>query len=362
MDASDPYIRFDANGVCSYCTEALDRMRRQLRTGEAREAALQNLVSRIKSSGVGKDHDCVIGVSGGVDSSMVAYHAIRLGLRPIAVHFDNGWNSELAVDNIRRVLDALKIELLTYVVDWDEFRDIQLAFLKSSTANCEIPTDHAIFSTLFHTAAKLNLKYILTGSNLATESIHSMHGGHYHQDLRHLKAVHRRFGTRAMKTLPTMFLWHYLFFVLGRGVRQIPFLNLVEYDRDKAKELLQSELGWRDYGGKHYESVWTRFFQGYYLPTKFGCDKRRWHLSSQICAGQVTRDEALRILEKPMYDSALLRQDTDFVLKKFHLSPEAFAEIMSAPPVKATEFPSHYFLLHRLSRFKNMFRAIATES
>ncbi|HXG70765.1 MAG TPA: N-acetyl sugar amidotransferase [Gemmatimonadaceae bacterium] len=362
MDSSDPEIRFDGDNHCNYCTQALARMKRQLLPLAERKAALDVLVARIKAEGAGKDHDCVIGVSGGVDSSMVAFEAKRLGLRPLAVHFDNGWDSELAADNIRSVLDALQIELQTYVVDWEQFRDLQLAFLRSSTANCEIPTDHAIFATLFRTASRTKCRYILTGSNLATEAIYSVAHGHYHQDLRFLRAIHRRFGTRPMSSLPTISIRQYLYYVFVRRVRQIPFLNLVSYDRDEAKRLLERELGWRDYGGKHYESVWTRFFQGYYLPRKVGCDKRRWHLSSQICAGQVRREDALKILGQPKYDPDLLRQDKEFVVKKFQITAAELEAYVSAPLVPASEFPNNNFLFHTLAPFKDIFRAIATES
>ncbi len=363
MDTSDPAIAFDSEGACNYCAAAIQRLRRLPSDANARQERLKALLSRIKADGKGKDYDCVIGVSGGVDSSFVAREVRRLGLRPIAVHFDNGWDSEIAVDNIRRVLELLGIELLTYVVDWEEFRDLQLSFLKSSTANCEIPTDHAIFATLFRTAAQFRLKYILTGSNLATEAIYSVAGGgHYHQDFRHIRAIHRRFGSRALRTYPSMSLRGYLYHVFGRGVRQIPFLNLVEYDRQAAQGVLRLELGWRDYGAKHCESVWTRFFQGYYLPTKFGCDKRKWHLSSMICAGQISRERALEVLATPIYDDNLLRQDTEFVLKKFGLTADEFDALMSARPARATDFPSHAFVLYGLEPLKNAFRSIATHS
>jgi N-acetyl sugar amidotransferase len=361
MDTSDPEIVFHDNGTCVHCTEALERMRKQIPEPSRREEALSRLVATIKESGKGRECDCIIGVSGGVDSTTVAYHVKRLGLRALAVHFDNGWDSELAVDNIKRALDSLGIELLTHVVDWEEFRDVQLSFLRASVANCEIPTDHGITALLFRTAARHGVRHIISGSNLATEAIMPVSWGHYNQGLLHLRAVHRRFGTVPIRTLPTISLVDYLFYVFVRGIRQIPLLNYLEYDRERAKAVLASEIGWRDYGGKHFESVWTRFYQGHYLPEKFGFDKRRGHLSTMICSGQISREAALAELAKPPYPSeGLLREDMEFVVKKFHLSRAEWDAIMSAKPLKHTEFPSHYFLFHRMRKYKDMFRAIAT--
>jgi N-acetyl sugar amidotransferase len=361
MDTSDPEIEFDGQGYCNHCTAALERMRRQLLPPDQRKAALADLVEKVRADGRGKRYDCIIGVSGGVDSTTTAYMVKKLGLRPLAVHFDNGWNSELAVDNIKNTLDILDIPLYTYVVDWEEFRDLQISFLKASVANCEAPTDHGLTATLFRSAHREGLRYILSGSNIVTEAIMPLSWGHYNQDLRHLKALHRRFGTIPLRTMPTISIPHYLYYVFLRGMRQIPFLNYIEYDKQVYKELLIRELGWRDYGGKHYESVWTRFFQGYYLPTKFGFDKRRPHLSTLICSQQMTRDAALAELEEPIYEAGLLRQDMEFVIKKFGMTEQEFKSILRMPLKLPTDYPSNYFFFHKLQRYKNIFRAIATK-
>lgn len=360
MDTSDPEITFDAEGWCNHCTEALERMKTQLLPPPERERALAALVGKIKKEGQGKEYDCIIGVSGGVDSTTVAYTVKKLGLRPLAVHFDNGWNSELAVDNIKRTVEKLEIELYTYVVDWEEFRDLQLCFLRASVANCETPTDHGITAILFRMAADVGTRFILSGSNLATEAIMPYAWGHYNQDLKHIKALHKRFGARPLETMPLISLFDYFRYVFLRGIRQIPFLNYIDYRKDAAKEMLAREIGWRDYGGKHYEAVWTRFFQGYYLPAKFGYDKRRAHLSTMICSGQIYRQEALEEMEKPLYPPDLLREDMQFVMKKFGLGQDQFDSIVKAPLRVATDFPSHYFLFHTLRRYKNIFRKIAT--
>lgn len=362
MDSSDPEITFDEAGCCNHCTAAIRRMSEQLLPADQRRCALEALVGKVKAEGKGKDYDCIIGVSGGIDSTTVAYTVKSLGLRPLAVHFDNGWNSELAVHNIKRTVDGLGIDLHTHVVDWEEFRDLQMCFLKASVANCEAPTDHGITALLFRTAARVGTRFILSGSNLATEAIMPYAWGHYNQDFRHIKALHRRFGSVPLRTMPVLNLGHYLSYVLVRRIRQIPFLNYIDYEKEAAKEMLLREIGWRDYGGKHYESVWTRFFQGYYLPQKFGYDKRRAHLSTLICSGQISRQHALGEMGKTHYPEILLRQDIDFVLKKFRLTQREFDKIMTAPMREARDYPSHYFLFHTLQRYKNVFRRIATSA
>jgi N-acetyl sugar amidotransferase len=361
MDTSDPDIRFDEQGICNHCRAASLRLRRQMPPPDQRPGAFARLIDNVRAGGRRKPYDCLIGVSGGVDSSYVAWLVKDAGLRPLAVHFDNGWNSELAVDNIKTVLDRLNIELITHVVDWDEFRDLQLAFLKGGLVNCEAPTDHAINSLMLRTAARFRLRYILSGSNLATETIMPYAWSHYNQDLRLLKAVHHRWGTRPLKTLPTLNLAQYAYLILVRGIRQVPLLNYVDYDNAAAKAFLTSELGWRDYGGKHYESIWTRFFQGYYLVEKFGYDKRRSHLASMIVSGLLSREEGLERLALPPYDPQLLQQDLAFVLKKFGLSAADWDTIMKQPKREARDLPSHYFLFHKLRRCKDIFRRIATE-
>lgn len=360
MDSSDPDIIFDDQGICNHCTSALDRIQKdQVPLGQ-RETVLQQLVNRIKTEGRKKEYDCIIGVSGGVDSSMTAYYVKEMGLRPLAIHFDNGWDSELAVNNIKNVLHNLNIDLRTHVVDWEEFRSLQLCFLKASVANCEIPTDHAIMALLWRKAYQHRVRFILTGSNLMTESIMPYAWGHYCQDLRHLKALHKLWGTKPLVSTPTISLTQYLYFVFIKKIRQVPFLNYFDYNKNNAKKFLIEHLGWRDYGGKHYESIWTRFFQGHYLPAKFGFDKRKAHLSSMICAGQETREHALQEMKEPHYPENLLKQDIQFVLKKFNLTAKEFELIIKAPPKKATDYPSNYFLFETLKKYKNIFRKLAT--
>lgn len=340
MDSTDPDIEFDANGICNYCTNWLKRVKEETFVGNPTRN-LDGLVARIKEVGRKREFDCIIGVSGGVDSTYVAYLVKQLGLRPLAVHLDNGWNSELAVDNITRALDILKIELFTHVIDWDEFRDLQLSFFKASVTNIEIATDHGINAILQRLAVQHGVKYIINGGNIRGEGIYPKSWGWYNLDLRHLRAIHRRFGSKPLKTFPQLSLMRFAFNTFVRGIRSTPILNYIDYNRLKAQELLQSELGWRPYGGKHYESVFTRFFQGYILPRKFGVDKRRPHLATLVAGGDLARDTALKELERDPYADADFEQDLEFFLKKLQYSREEFDAYMRTPPRSHRDYPTN---------------------
>jgi len=347
MDTSDPEIVFDAEGICNHCRAYELRAQNELFSREAREAKLQALLSEIKRAGRHKEYDCLIGVSGGVDSTMVAYKVKELGLRPLALHVDNGWNSELAVHNIERALKKLDIDLYTIVLDWEEFRELQLAFLHSSVANIEIPTDHALSSLLFKTASEHGIKYIITGANVVSEATMPTSWMHDSRDLQLLKAIHKKFGTVPRRTYPACSLARYFHYIMIQRIKYVPILNYLDYNKIEAKAFIQKELGWRDYGGKHYESVFTRFFQGYILPEKFNMDKRRPHLSSLICSKQMTREEALDELRKPAYQPALFKEDYDLFLKKMRLSAEKFDAIIKMPPKPYSEYANAFFFRNR---------------
>jgi N-acetyl sugar amidotransferase len=340
MDTSDSSIVFDADGVCSNCKRAESLLSTRLQTYRTGAYRIDRLVEAIKASGKGKPYDCVMGVSGGVDSTYVAYIARQHGLRPLAVHFDNGWNAELAVHNIHHALETLGVELYTHVVDWEEFRDLQLSFLKASVSDAEIPTDHGIWSLLYKTAAKFGIKYVLSGTNIMTESILPRSWTHYVTDWTYVKDIHRRFGTKPLKTFPHASMAEFAWLILVRKVRMVSILNAVDYDKATAVGVLERELGWRNYGGKHHESIYTRFFQQYILPVKFGIDKRRAHLSSLIMAGQMTREQALAEVSQPSGDPAQLRRDLEYVAKKFDLSVEAFEAIMALPVKTSDDYRS----------------------
>jgi N-acetyl sugar amidotransferase len=331
MDSTDPDISFDAHGVCNHCRRYGELARRRLIPEADRQRELEGLVAQMKRCGRGRPYDCVIGVSGGVDSTYVAWLVRELGLRPLAVHLDNGWNSELAVANIEKTLKTLGIDLYTHVIDWDEFRDLQVSFLKASTPDAEVPTDHAIFALLYQQAARHGLRHVLTGVNVASEGVLPKKWGYGYFDWRYIRDVHRRFGSARLSTYPHFSLLRLFRYVFVSRIRLVPILNYVAYDKHAAMKILQEKLGWTYYGGKHYESIYTRFFQAYILPRKFTIDKRKAHYSSLICSGQMTREQALRLMQEPVYPERLLQEDLQYSVKKLGMTHEQFDAIMAAP-------------------------------
>jgi N-acetyl sugar amidotransferase len=345
-DDDDP-AGFDDARICSFCrgydaTWATIEQRRG-------EGELDRIIALIKSAGANKQHDCIIGLSGGVDSSYLAHVAVSLGLRPLAIHLDNGWDSELAIGNISRLVNGLGLELETLVIDWREFRDLQIAYFRSSVIDIEVLTDHAITAFAFDMARREGVKYILSGNNVVTEYGIPPTWNYPKQDLRNLKAIARRFGGPKLETFPTASGVRLLREQL-RGLRSIDLLNLVDYDRNNAIELLSREYGYRPYGAKHYESLFTRFYQAHVLPTKFGVDKREAHLSSLIRSGQMTRDEALAELQKPLYDEETLREHSTYVRKKLGFSDEEWARIMAEEPRPHTAYPNDRWYMVPLAR------------
>jgi len=340
MDTTDPGIEFDEYGICNRCKTHEIRIRKMPRP-EDRGRLLNEMVADIKAGGLGKDYDCLIGVSGGVDSTYVAWLVKSLGLRPLAVHMDNGWDSNLAVENIERCLKALSIDLFTDVLDWDEFRDLQLAFLKASTPDAEIPTDHAILAVLSKKAAQLGLRYIMYGSNVKTEGLSVPTWSHGHYDWKYIRSLHARFGSIPLRTFPHLTL---LDFVWTRHVRRIQFVNVldyVDYNKSDVMATIQRQLGWRPYDQKHHESIYTRFYQNYILPRKFGAEKRRLHLATLIVAGQITREQALAELATPLATSEEIRQDRQYVCKKLGITENQLANIMAEAPRTFWEYPSY---------------------
>ena len=339
MDTSDPDITFDAEGVCNHCRHAELLLPTVRWTLERSEDALQAEAERIRRAGQGKPYDSVIGLSGGVDSSYTAYLAHRLGLRPLAIHFDNGWNSELAVENIQRIVEACGFDLHTYVVDWREFRDLQRAFLKASVIDIELLTDHAIVAAVNQVAREQGIRIVLSGYNVATE--HGLPAAWVwnKRDWTNIQAIHKAHGSVRLKTFPHMSSrdW-WLMQLFGRGLESVRLLNLVSYRRDEAAATLQRELGWREYGGKHHESLFTKFYQGAILPRKFGVDKRRVHLSDLLRNGELTRGDALAIVAEDPYEPDEYRVESEYVRKKLGFSEAEWDEILAAPPRSHDEF------------------------
>ncbi|KQT41887.1 hypothetical protein ASG47_18295 [Devosia sp. Leaf420] len=347
MDTTDPDITFDEHGICHHCRGHEEKVASIPAQRPDASEQLAEVVRGIKARASG-EYDCIVGLSGGVDSSYVAYQAVKLGLKPLAVHFDNGWNSELAVENIERIVKHLGLDLMTFVIDWDEFRDIQRSYFKADVIDIEMVTDHAIFASMFDIANKHGIKTILSGTNAATESIMPKSWQHFKFDLLNLKSIHKRFGTMPIKHYPTISIWRMAWQNYVRKTSSVSILNYLPYSKSGAIETLQTELGWRYYGGKHYESVFTKFYQAHILPTKFNVDKRRIHLSDLIMNGEVTRDEALAELAGSPYPAEALVHDTEYVCKKLGFSQQEFAEYLSRPPVSHFAYPSYAKLAQRL--------------
>jgi N-acetyl sugar amidotransferase len=360
----DPQITFDAQGVCNYCIEYYSQSKQTVLPPAEREKKLNEILAKIKSDGAGKQYDCVIGISGGVDSTYLAYAAKQMGLRPLVVHYDNGWDSELAVKNIENIVQKLGVDLYTYVNDWEEFKDLQLAFLKASVIDIELITDQAIVAVLYKLARKYNISYILAGNNFATEGVLPQSWYHWKIDVLNIRAIHKRFGKGPLKTYPMVGFFERYYYDKFTKIQTISLLNYLPYSKSEAKKTIMSELAWRDYGGKHYESIFTRFYQAYYLPRKFNVDKRKAHLSTLICSGEITREEALEEMKKPVYDPVKLQEDKVYVLKKLGLTHDEFEEIIHAAPKKHTDYPSyinsHYkyqaMLSKRLGFIKRIFK------
>lgn len=346
-------IVFDRDGVCNYCRD-FERRWAQLPHSDAERKRLRDAaVDRIKKAGKGRPYDCIIGLSGGVDSSYLAYLSHELGLRPLAVHFDNGWNSETAAQNVEKIVNTLRFDLYTFVINWEEFREMQLAYLRASVIDIEVLTDHAIYGTLYKLAIERRIPFILSGANEATEGILPREWVFPKQDYINIKSIYRAFGRGSLTTYP--FLNRRMKRTIRRsGIEIVTFLDIVDYQSADAKTTIEGQLGWRDYGGKHYESVWTRFYQGYILPRKFGIDKRKAHLSTLINSGQITKDEALRKLAEPIYTDSLFSKDYPFVLKKLELTEVEFENIMKLPVRSHYDFDIEGSLFHYFPLLKSL--------
>ena len=359
MDTSDPEITFDEKGVCNHCYRYDSILDSRVFKGEIAQEKLKKVVSEIKNKGTNKEYDCIIGVSGGVDSTYVAYLTKELGLRPLAIHFDNGWNSELAVNNIEKTLDKLGVDLYTYVIDWDMFSSLQKAFLKGSTPDGEVPTDHAIGSLLFNEANKRGIKFIISGMNFTTESMSVRRWSYGHSDWSFIKDVYRKNGGReSLKGYPHFSFLKLFFITFIKKIKVVSILNYIHYDKEKTMKLLQEKLDWVKYEGKHYESVYTRFYQGYVLPKKFNVDKRIGHCSDLIRAKQMTRDEALTLIKASAYPSEeLLIQDMEFMYKKFNYTKEEFSSIMKAPTKTFLDYKNNSKTVDKIKIVVNFLRA-----
>ena len=342
MDTSDKEITFNKKGECNHCTGYDKKMESIPKDLVLKGKELERIVAKVKKAGEGKEYDCISGVSGGVDSTYLTYMLKQLGLRVLVVHLDNGWNSELAVKNIENIVRKLDFDLYTNVLDWQEFRSLQVAYLRASVLDLEALSDHAIFATLYKTANKHNIKYIITGGNLVTEGILPMSWRYDRKltDAVNIKSIYKQFGNRKAKNFPFTSIQKLAYYMKVKKIKMIDLLNFLPYEKDEAKKTITEKLDWKDYGGKHYESIITRFYQGYILPNKFGIDKRRAHLATLVASNQMSRKDALEVLKTPILTEEILRQDIEYVPKKLGLSAEEFEDIMKLAPKEHEDYPT----------------------
>jgi N-acetyl sugar amidotransferase len=323
MDTSDREIVFDDKGVCDHCNGFTLNVLPNWHPNEQGKAMFREVVAKIKREGQGKPFDCIMGMSGGLDSSYLLHLAVvEFGLRPLVFHVDGGWNTDIAVNNIQMLVEKLGLDLFTEVINWEEMKDFQLAFFKSGVPHLDIPQDHAFVATLYHFANKHKIKYIVNGGNYATECVRNpLEWLYYGTDMAQLRDIHRRFGTRLLKTYPfSSVLFHKVYLRYLKGVQVVKPLNWLPYTKEHAVQVLSTEYGWRPYPQKHFESRFTRFYEGYWLPTRFGFDTRRVQYSSLILTGQMTRADALEKLSKPAYDPATIDEDFEYIATKLGIT------------------------------------------
>ena len=344
LDTTVGDIWFDDKGECKYC-KINDEMEKNHPLGASSDAQLKAIIEKIKKDGQGKPYDCIVGTSGGRDSSYTLLKAIEFGLRPLAVHFDNGWNTEISVKNIKKACEKLNVPLYTVVADWEEFKDLQVSFLKASTPDSDIPTDYAIYSVLFKTAAKEGVKYILNGHSFRTEGTSPI--SWTYMDGRYLKAVHNQFGKiKNIKSFPVLTMFTLLYYSFVKRIKDVRVLEYMDYRKKEVDQVLTNKLDWEYYGGHHHENVYTKFFQSYYLPTKFKIDKRKTELSALIRSGQITRAEALHELSSSHYEYD--PKVVDYTRTKLGLSEEEFNTIIKSPIKSHDDYPTYLPLIKAL--------------
>jgi len=351
---NDPNISFDDEGVCNYYHQYNEQAPKTVFKGEEGKNKIEEMRRTLKENQKGK-YDSIIGLSGGVDSTYMVYKAKEWGLNPLVVHFDYGWNLELAVQNIEQTLKHAGLELYTYVMNWEDFKHLQRSYFKAGVLDLDVPADHLIFAALSRVARKFNIKYLLKGYNFQSEAILPRTWNYNRKfDLRNLEDINNKFGERKLKDLPKLGIWQQIYYDRIYKLKSFSPLNYFDYRKEDAKKELIDTIGWVDYGGKHFENVFTRFYQGYILPTRFYVDKRKAHLSTLICSGQATREEALAELKRPPYDLKVMENDYHYVSKKLGFTPEEFDQCLTGPIRQHTEFREEVKLQKFLSTIAKM--------
>lgn len=336
MDESDKDIIFDSDGICNHCNSYDNRLKKFNSIYSTEKLNL--ILTKLKSK---RKYDCIIGLSGGVDSSYLLYWAKHNGLNPLCIHLDNGWNSELAVDNINKLIDYSNFDLITHVIDWNEFKSIQRSFFKANVIDLELVSDQAIFASLYKYALKYNIRHILSGENFKTEAILPPNWIWRKSDVKNILGINKLFGDlKVIKTYPTLNTFFKTFYQYSGLIKSIPILNYLDYNKKEALKILSEETGWRPYPGKHYESIFTRFYQGYILPRKFNIDKRKAHLSTLVNSGQMSREEAVHNIKSLDYPIDLQKEDLSLVCKKLDFSEDFIDSYIKAPRVEHNIYPT----------------------
>lgn len=332
MDTSDSEIQFDKNGHCNHCNNYFNNIAGMAYQGKESDKAFEQLIAEMKKKGKKSNYDCVIGISGGIDSSYVAYLAKQKGLRVLLVHLDNGWNSKISEQNVSNIAKLLNFDYKVFKLNWEEFRQLQIAFLKASIPEVETPTDMAIPAALHHFANKYNVKYIVSGGNFATEGILPNTWFYNPKDTKYFRSIVKQNSDLKIKKFPIFGWKQETYYKIAKGIKMVYFLNYVPFSKDDAMRVLEKELNWKYYGGKHYESKYTGFAQAYILPKKFNIDYRRATLSTQICAGTVNREEALKLLENKAYNQEKINDEIQDICNKLEISAKEFNEVMKQKP------------------------------
>jgi len=348
MDTTDFKIQFDENGICDHCNNYYNNILPSWHPDDIGAKELETIVAKIKKEGKNKKYDCIIGLSGGVDSSCLVYLAKeKFGLRPLIFSVDTGWNLNVANDNVEKIVKGLNLDLHLEVVDWDEMKDLQLAYFKSQVPYQDTPQDHAIFAALYNYTAKHGIKYVLTGGNYSTECVREPSEWVHVNDLRQIKDIHRRFGKHPLKKFPLCSMFKYrLYYRYVKGIKIIQLLNLIPYKKEQAITELENRFDWERYANKHFESIFTRFYEGYWLIKKFGYDKRKAHFSSLILTGQMTREEALQKLKESPYDENFAMQDLEYIANKLDLTKDEFIELMNGDNKTYRDYKSSIWLIN----------------
>ena len=349
MDTTDTKITFNDEGICDHCETFFSDIKPKWNTGEKGNNELIKIVNQIKKEGKNRDFDCIMGMSGGIDSSYLLYMMKeKYDLRPLVFHVDAGWNSQIAVNNIERLVDGLGLDLFTEVIDWEEMKDLQLSYFKSGVPHIDTPQDHAFFATMYKFASKHKIKTILTGGNYSTECIRNpLEWMYYQSDSIQLKDIHRQFGTVPLKNFPiTNILWHKIYLPYFRKIKTIRPLDYIPYIKKDAMSLLVDKFGYQEYPQKHFESRFTRFYESYWLPKRFGYDTRKVQYSSLIVTNQMTRDEALNKLNELPYDKESIKNDFEYVSNKLSISVEQLQQYMEMPKKTYKDYKSQENIYH----------------